>query len=289
MRKMKTAFFTVKGFTLIEVIITASILIILGGMSLTAFIRTRTAHDLTETTQNILSVLILAQSRQLAGQDNSVWGVHLQSNQIALFKGLTYASSPLIQTYSLPSSIQLTNILLAGGGIDVIFKRVSGETDTSGTFQVNVIASPSMLSSVTIDGSGKAYKTTPPPTVLVNRLVDTRHRSFSLGWSIKTATTMTLTFTNPSTTQSITMAPFFDVGKTKFDWSGTVPVGGQNQVLRIHTTSLTVSNATLSVDRDCRTNNKQLTIDIDGQVIATYAADCLAITLGPFGGTISEP
>lgn len=281
--------FIIKGFTLTELLITVSIITILGGIGFASFVGSRNTRDLTTATQNVLSVLRLAQSKTIAGQNNSAWGVHLQSNQITLFQGDVFASSPLTRVYPLPNSIQLINISLAGAGSDIVFKRVTGETDTFGTFTMSVIASPTNWFSVIINNAGKAYQAAPPPAPSITRVVDTRHRSFVLGWSIQTATTMTLTFTNPSVTQPITMAPFFDAGQTKFDWSGTIPVGGRNQVLRIHTTSLTASNTTLSIDRDCRTNSAQLTIDIDGQTIATYSADCSTVTVGSFGGIISEP
>ena len=85
------------------------------------------------------------------------------------------------------------------------------------------------------------------------------------------------------------MSSYFDAGKTKFDWSGTIAVGGENQILRIHTTSLTDSDTALSVDRDCRFNTKKVKITIDTRDIATYEADCKTITVGLYGGTMSEP
>lgn len=280
------------GFTFIEVLIAVAIVTTLSTIALISFNTARVVHNLNTSTQNVLSVLRFAQARTLAGENDSVWGVHLASNQITLFQGNTYASSPLTQIYALPGSLQLTGILLNGGGSDVIFKRITGETDQTGTFILNVIADSSHSRSVTVDGSGKVYETTSFPSASVSRLVDTRHRSFTLGWSIKTATTLTLTFADPpsaNTVQNIAMTSYFDPGKTKFDWSGTVTAGGIDQVLRIHTTTLTDTDTVLSVDRDCRKNNKKLTIAIDSKTIATYEADCTNITVGTFGGTIFEP
>lgn len=288
---IKKAHRRIKGFTLLEVVIVTAIISILGAITFVSFSASRNVRDLAASAQNTLSVLRLAQSKTLAGEDNSAWGVRLASNQIILFKGDTFVGSPLTTVYPLPQSIQITNISLSGGGSDIIFKRVTGETDQSGTFLLSVVGVPSNSFSVTVDSLGKAYQTNTFPSAMITRTVDARHRSFTLGWSIKTptATVMTLTFTDPAVVSPIIMSSFFDAGKTKFDWSGTVMVGEFPQVLRVHTTTLTDANTVLSVDRDCRKNTKKLTIDIDGKIIAVYEADCVAISIGAFGGTISEP
>ena len=279
------------GFTFLEILIAIAIIALLSATAFVSFNKSRHVRDLTTSSQNVLSVLRLAQSRTLAGENDSAWGVRLASNQVTLFQGDTFAGSPLTKIYPLPGSVQITNISLNGGGSDVIFKRITGETDQTGTpaFVLSVVDSPSDAFSVTIDSLGKVSKTNTPPPPTITRAVDTRHRSFTLGWSIKPSTTMTLTFADPAMIQPVTMTSFFDAGKTKFDWSGTVLVGGLNQTLRIHTTTLTDTNTVLSIDRDCRTNTKKLTIDIDGQVIAVYEADCVTVNVGASGGTMSEP
>ncbi len=45
----------------------------------------------------------------------------------------------------------------------------------------------------------------------------------------------------------------------------------------------------LDVDRDCRKNTKKVKIAIDGKTIAIYEADCVMVTVGTFGGVMSEP
>jgi len=281
-----------QGFSLIEILITVAIITILAAGAMVSFNTSRNVRDLVTSSQDTLSVLRLAQSKTLAGENDSAWGVHLAAGQIILFKGNTFAGSPLTVVYPLPGSIEIATITLNGGGNDIIFKRVTGETDQTGTFVIDVINAPANSFPVTIDSSGKIYQTASFPVAALTRTVDARHRSFTLGWSIKTAVTMTLTFAdppNPDTLQAVTMSTFFDAGKTKFDWSGTVAVGGINQILRIHTTTLTDTDTVLSIDRDCRKNNKKFSLAIDGKTIAVYEADCANIAVGAFGGTILEP
>lgn len=279
-----------KGFTLLELLMVVSILVLLGTASLASFVNSRNIRDLTTFGQNVVSILKLAQSRALAGENNSQWGVRLESGRFILFQGVTYAGAANTQIYVLPSHIQIWNIALAGGGQDVIFKKLTGRTDQSGIFELQAATDASKIFSVTVDASGKVYQTGTAPAPTGARIADTRHRAFNLGWSIQNSLALTLTFsdpTNPDFIYPVAMTPL--APRSAFDWSGTVAVAGQNQTLRIHAISITGSNTILHIDRDCRYNNKRVAIAIDTRDIATYEADCQNVTVGVFGGTISEP
>lgn len=281
-----------KGFTLLETIIAVSIVILIGAGAMVSFVNSRNVRDLNTSGQNVLSVLREAQSKALAGEDNVTWGVRLEQSRFILFAGPAYVGSPTTTIHTLPSSIEIVNISLVGGGQEVVFEKVDGRTDEVGTFTVRVRSATSLTFPVTIDASGKVYQTGTAPTILGTRILDTRHREFNLGWSIQGYTTMTLRFSdspNPDTVQNIAMASYFGLNPTRFDWSGTVAVGGQNQFLRIHTTFLDGANTTLSVDRDCRYNTKQVKITFDSRDVATYSADCQTVTVEAYGGAMSEP
>ena len=277
-----------KGFTFLEILIVTATLAILGIAGLVSFVNSRSSRDLVTASQNVLSVLRLVQARTLAGEDDSQWGVHLAQAQYTLFRGSTYAGATLTENFLLPPAVEIANIALNGGGVDVIFASLAGTTTQFGAFDVR-IRGTSRVFSITIDPSGKAYQSTTSP-VASGRSVDMRHRSFTLGWSIQGASAITLTFYDPSSVTTVTpLFPYFNAGQTKFDWSGTANVGGLDQVLRIHTTSLTPSDTVLSIDRDCRKNTKKVKVAIDGKDIVTYEADCKTITLEAYGGVMGEP
>lgn len=278
------------GFTLLEIVLSVGILIFIGTFSFVSFRNSRSSEDLLTAGHNVLTVIRDAQSKTLAGQDNASWGVHVQTGQAVLFRGISYASATSTAPYALPPSITIDHISFLGGGSDIVFKRLLGATDQSGTFDLLIRGSSQPLFSITIDPSGMAYQTRVAPAVTNTRIVDLRHRSFALGWSIKNAVTLTLTFSDPpnsDTIQTVAMTPL--APRTAFDWSGTVAVGGQNQTLRIHALSITDLATTLSIDRDCRRNTKKVKIAIDTKDIATYEADCQTIAVGAFGGVMMEP
>lgn len=285
-----------KGFTFIEIILVVGIIAILAGIALASFLNSRNTRDLTTSRQSVISLLRLAQAKTLAGEDGSVWGVHLEQAQAVLFRGASYASATYTSAFALPETVEIIMPpSLTGGGSDVIFATLSGETGQDGSFTMRIKGSSSLLSSVVVEKTGKvseSQSSTPVPTG--TRILDTRHRSYNFlsTWSIYNSTNLKLTFSDPpaaDTVVTIPMAAFFDAGKTKFDWSGTNTIGGLDQVIRIHTLALSPTDTTLSIDRDCRFNTKKVKIEVDSNWIATYEADCGTLTVGSSGGTISEP
>jgi len=280
------------GLTLIEAVIVVATLMIISALALASFVNSRNVRDLTINGQNILSVLRRTQSRALAGDENDQWGIRLEQTRYTLFKGPNFASSATTTVYDLPQNLEIVNITLSGGGQDIVFKLLSGETDQFGTFDLRVKDSVNLTFPITVEPSGKVFRTGTAPPPSGARIVDARHRAFNLGWSIKTSTTLTLTFSdpqNPDTVYPVAMASYFDAARTKFDWSGKINVGGEDQILRIHTTFLDDTNTVLHVDRDCRKNNKKVAIVIDTRDIATFEADCRTVTVGAYGGTMTEP
>lgn len=288
---LKSSAISKRGFTILEIMVVIAVIGILSVIGLVTFTSSRDTRQLTATAQNILGVLRSAQAKTLAGEGGTAWGVHLSDSRFVLFQGVDFGSAVYTENYDIPAGLAIGNINLAGGATDIIFNRVDGGTNQYGIFSVEVKNSSAVFS-ISVDKSGKVYQTSAAVSSLGTRMVDTRRRNFNLGWSIKNGVTLTLTFSDPSNPDvvlSVPMANYFNADRSIFAWSDTPAVGGQTQNLHIYTTSLTDTNTTLAVDRDCRKNTKELKVTIDSKDIATYSADCQTVTAGPYGGSISEP
>ena len=278
------------GFTLIELLIVFSLISLISALALASSVQSKRIRDLNSAGEQVLTMMRVAQAKALGGVNRVPWGMHLEASQVVVFQGSVYAGSPSLENSVLPSTVEIANINLVGGGSDILFSRLDGKTNQSGSFEIRIKNSLTDIYPITVDATGKSFRTGTIPTVLGTRETDTRHRNFNLAGTIKNSVTMTLTYSdppNPDTIVPIAMLPA--VPRTTFDWSATSVVGGQDQILRVHALSIDDSATLLSVDRNCEENSKKLKISFDLSDVVTYEADCETLTVWAFGGTVSEP
>jgi len=143
-----------KGFTLLETMMVVGLTLILATISISALSTFGNRSNHREAAHIILGVFEDAHARTLASQDDSVYGVHLETSQAVLFKGDTYTvGDPSNETYPLPSKASITNINL-GGSDDVVFERLSGSATPTGTVTVALMSDATQSKILTIHESG---------------------------------------------------------------------------------------------------------------------------------------
>lgn len=122
-----------KGFTLVEIIIVLSLTGLLVLISYPVWGQNIRSAQLKNNTIALVDTLRSAQAKAMFRKGNSRWGVHLESNKFILFKGSSYnpADPDNIETI-LPSYIVISSSL-NGGGVDIIFNKVLGNTNNFGT------------------------------------------------------------------------------------------------------------------------------------------------------------
>lgn len=142
------------GFTLTEILIVLGVMALLSGIIFSTFITFKKSEALNKDTETIVEVLRQARSQTMSSQNASQYGVHFTSSQVTIFTGATYSSSASSnQNFILSSTDTLLTISLVGGGTDIVFSRLSGETSQNGTV---VVSSPdtSRIKTVTIYKTG---------------------------------------------------------------------------------------------------------------------------------------
>ncbi len=258
-----------ESFTLIEVLVAIAIIVILCSIAVGSYFSFRGQSDLDTNAQMILNALSLAQSKTLASEGASNYGVHFEQGECVLFKGSSY--SPVAsdnKIYSLSSRLEIpvldSGLDLNGGGSEAVFARLTGNTSQFGTVKIQLKNNSEKYRIIKIESSGKAAIKGEDFLPLNTRLTDSRHIHFTYSRNIDTVNEIiTFTFDDPATTEDIKISNFIE--GDQFNWEGIITVGADDQILHIHTHRLNNPDTLFSIHRDLRYNNKSLTISISGE------------------------
>lgn len=277
----------VRGFTLVEIIITVGIFLILTTIVVAAFRNFETKASLDGDTKAIVNVLRLAQNKSLAAEGGKNYGVHFDSNAYTLFSDINYSpASPNNIIYNLSAKTEIYDILINGGGNEVIFNRVTGTAQQVGGLKIRLKNSPNQLNTIAVENSGRVVidSALAPSGPIV---IDSRHVHFDYNKGIKLANTLSLYFPDDNYTYNIDWQNYLNSPKDKFNWAGSVSVGGQPQSLEIVTHFLGDTSAIFSIHRDGRYNDKAVNVSLDGDSLINYVANGGVIRgTSPF---VSEP
>ena len=144
-----------KGFTLIETVIVLFVMCLAVGAVLFGTSGLLARNKIDEAQEQIVSLLKDARDKTLARDGGAAYGVHLQTTQAIFFRGPTYSAGAASNTaYVLPSDIQISSYALTGGGADVIFTALTGETRNDGTIRLQKVGSSTINRTIRIYASG---------------------------------------------------------------------------------------------------------------------------------------
>lgn len=257
-----------KSFTLVEVLLVFGILIILAGLAIPSFYYFNAGTVLNNSTSEIISVLREAQSKTLASEGASQWGVYLSAStsQYILFQGANFASrnASLDQIHDLSSKVEIYQSDL---GSEIVFDRLTGKNDLPGSFSLRLKAVPSKTQTIYVENSGRVGVANPLIPDQEGRLKDSRHVHFNYSRFIEAGAEIArliFTFDSQTFTKEIIMAD--NLKDSQFYWEGEISVGGENQKIKIQTHSLNNPTTQFSIHRDMRYNTKALTLEISGDV-----------------------
>lgn len=122
-----------KGFTLVEMLLSIACIGILAGASLPVWNQFLTRNDRQTTTRSVVSALRRASiySRQVRG--DSQWGVRLTATSATLYKGSDFANRD--QAYD--ELVTYPGSVTGSGLTDVVFNKLTGETTNTGTISLS--------------------------------------------------------------------------------------------------------------------------------------------------------
>lgn len=146
-----------QGFTALELLMVVAILVILSVIIITPFAAFRNSKVLDTTSEETLALLSEARGNTLSAKDGYQYGVHFEASQIVLYRGATYSSSDVNNKAAvLDSAIEVSSIVLTGGGSDILFDKLTGKTAQSGSVVIRVKSDTTKTRTITIVGTGIA-------------------------------------------------------------------------------------------------------------------------------------
>jgi len=163
--RISACYLRTSAFTLIELIISISILAILAGIGFINIVNYRQRQDLSFAGQEIIEVLRNAQNRSLSQEATSTagsggrWGVYFENPTGAgndfydLFKGTSYAGGTVVSKSVLPSNTQFEEPA-NGSSSTIIFSPITGLPNASATIKISLISSPTSSSTITVGANG---------------------------------------------------------------------------------------------------------------------------------------
>lgn len=145
-----------RGITLIEITIIIFIISIITVIVFTNLSGFRNDQALRNTTSEIVSLLNKAKQNTLSSVNSTNYGVHFESNKMVLFTGSNYSSSASdneVVIFNNVVSIPSVGGLNIGGGSDVIFERLTGDT-IGGTIKIQLNSNSNIYKTITITKTG---------------------------------------------------------------------------------------------------------------------------------------
>ena len=140
---------------MLEMLIVVAITLMLSAMAMVSFAYFRTTQALDIGTKNIASFVEKARHQTLEGLNGSQFGIHFGSGSAVLFSGTTYVSDDSDnEILSYPGGLRAAQISLAGGGPDVIFEQLTGDTAQSGTIVMQIGSAENPRKTITISSAG---------------------------------------------------------------------------------------------------------------------------------------
>lgn len=117
------------GFTITEVLLSLSVLVILAGLSMPVAWSYLAQSDLEVATQVTVQSIRRAQGLALMMSEDSDWGVKIQNNKVILFKGSNFGS----RDTEFDEETELDLYIQIQGPEEIIFEKFSGLPNVFGS------------------------------------------------------------------------------------------------------------------------------------------------------------
>ncbi len=137
-----------RGFTLAEIVLALAVISFIAGFGIPIYQSYQTRNDLDIAAGTIAQSLRRAQTLAQGGSGDSSWGLYVQSDFIAIFRGGSYLTrnSDFDEVFTMPGVITPTGLH------EVVFAKFSGEPNATG--EIVLTSSANETRNITINTKG---------------------------------------------------------------------------------------------------------------------------------------
>lgn len=158
MKKIIRSYYQQWGFTLVELLISLSIIAIISVIGFTNLTGTRDKMTVNLEIEKIATFLRSVRDRAISNEDDSSWGVRFVNNLSTddvyySFKGLSFSSSSIVETRFLSKKTQLI-IPPEGSTTDIIFIKGTGNVIATSTIRIQSRANQSFFGDIEVTSRG---------------------------------------------------------------------------------------------------------------------------------------
>lgn len=147
-----------KGIGIIEILISIAIMAIIAAVVVPSLSSFKNHQVLVNTAEDVVSLLNKARIETLASKNSNYYSVHFETNRAVLFTGSVFNSGDsnnyvvnFDSSISIPSS---GGINLTGGGANVTFTRLTGDTNQNGNIVLQLNSDNNQKKIITIKKTG---------------------------------------------------------------------------------------------------------------------------------------
>lgn len=146
-----------RGISLIEILVSISIIAILSVIVALNLSKFHNQQVIKNTTADVVSLLNKARNDTISSKNSNTYGIHFQSNIVTLFTGTSYNVSSSNEIINFDSTVTIPSIggiTLNGGGSDIVFQRITGDTVNNGTIIIQLSSDATQQKIITISSLG---------------------------------------------------------------------------------------------------------------------------------------
>lgn len=138
-----------KGFTLIEILLSITLISIIAGIGIPIYQSFQNRNSLNLATEGFVQLLRRAQTLSRAVDGDTSWGVYIASNTITLFQGLDFTNrnADFDELFDISSSVSITGLQ------EIVFSKFSGEPQSVGTTILTSLNNETKTITINTEGS----------------------------------------------------------------------------------------------------------------------------------------